>query len=147
MDPTHTVRQINPLWGLGCPLNVDQDGNLYFETSVNRDGDIVDTFSFNQSNYSTRIKVTIFIGRDEYSHSQVDEIVIAAAAYEDFAIRVTFLQTPRQDEEIELRSRYYMFHNQDRQLLKRAIVDTRNFFYGSGMCCYKNDVKHQNLPI
>ena len=147
MDPTHTVRQINPLWGLGCPLNVDQDGNLYFETSVNRDGDIVDNFSFNQSSYSTRIKVTFFIGRDEYSHSQVDEIVIAAAAYEDFVIRVTFLQTPRQDEEIELRSRYYMFHNQDRQLLKRAIVHTRNFFYGSGMCCYKNDVKHQNLPI
>ncbi len=91
--------------------------------------------------------MTFFVGRDEYSHSQVDEFVIAAAASEDFVIRVTFLQTPRRDEEIKLHWRNYLFHSQDRQLLKRAIVVTRNFFYGSGMCCYKNHVKHKNLHI
>jgi hypothetical protein len=116
------------------PLGVDKDGNSFFESSINRQGDIVDNFSV-ISKLSTQLDILFFVGKDEYRHNELDEFVIAAAAYEDFVIRITFKQTPHKDEVVELHSRYYIFNTFGRQILKSAIVVTRNCFYGSGMCC------------
>jgi hypothetical protein len=120
-------------------LTSDQDGNLFFDTSVDREADIVDNFTI-VSNNSTRIKVTYFIGKNEYPHYKVDEFVLVSALYEDFKIRITFLQTPGENEEIKIISRQYILNLQDRRLLRNSIVVTRNFFYGNGMCCENNQI-------
>jgi hypothetical protein len=115
-------------------LNRDNHGNIFFEISVNRDGDIVDNFTY-ISKYSSRIHVTYYVGGVEFGHRELDEFVLAAAAYENFVVRITFLQTPGEDEEIKIILRYYILSLRRRLLLKKNTIITRSCYYGlTGQC-------------
>lgn len=129
-------------------LEIDKNGHHFFEISVKRHGDIVDNISF-ESLSSLNVVISYNIGGTEYAHSEIDEFVLVAGVYQDFVIRITFLQKPTIDSEFKIMSRYYILNSQDRKLLTHSKVLTRNCFYTNGVSCKKkqNETSSPSLQI
>ena len=126
-------------------LEIDKNGHHFFEISVKRHGDIVDNISV-ESLSSLNVAISYNIGGTEYAHSEIDEFVLVAGVYQDFVIRITFLQKPTIDSEFKIMSRYYILNSRDRKLLNQSQVFTRNCFYVNGVCT-KNKLDSKNNSV
>ena len=114
-------------------LEKDANANPFYQFSVQRQGDIVDNIRFeNTSNLN--VQLSYYIGGIKYLPEDVSEFVIIASAYNEFEIRITFLDQPFVDAEFKIRARYYLLLSKDREKLMHSRVETQNMIYSSGMC-------------
>jgi len=58
--------------------------------------------------------------------------------YEDFQIRVTFLEKPKINDEFKILLRYYLINTVDRMKLATNRIETENFIYTNGVCIRKS---------
>jgi len=65
-------------------------------------------------------------------------IFFASSMYNDFQIRVTFLEKQTTNDEFKIHSRYYVVNSDDKKYLKTSRVVTKNIIYSDGMCCKNN---------
>jgi hypothetical protein len=70
-------------------LQVDENDNYFFEYTPKRDCDIMDNIEVSPKNEN--IKITYFIGGNQYDARVVKEFIFVAAMYHEFKIRITFL--------------------------------------------------------
>ena len=115
-------------------LEKDANANPFYQFSVQRQGDIVDNIRFeNTSNLN--VQLSYYIGGIKYLPEDVSEFVMIASAYNEFEIRITFLDQPSVDAEFKIRARYYVLLSEDRKkLMHSSRVETQNMIYSSGMC-------------
>ena len=114
-------------------LEKDANANPFYQFSIKREGDIVDNIRF-ESTSNLNVQLSYYIGGSMYLPEDVSEFVIIASAYNDFEIRITFLEQPSVDAEFKIRARYYLLLSDDREKLMHSKLETQNMIYSSGMC-------------
>jgi len=120
-------------------IEIDTYGYYFYEFIVKRDGDIVDNIYF-ESPSNLNVKLNYYIGNIKYIPEEVNEFVMVSSQYNDFKIRVTFLDKPITNDECKIILRYYLINLQDRKLLIQSNVITKNITYCNGLC-YKNIIQ------
>ncbi len=114
-------------------LEKDRNLNLFYQFSVKREADIVDSIRF-ESTSNLNVELSYYIGGIKYMPEKFSEFVTIASAYNDFQIRVTFLESPSVDAEFKIVARYYLINSDDRNILVRNKVVTKNIIYFEGVC-------------
>ncbi len=109
-------------------LNIDKDGNYFYEYAINRNYDIIDNISFNSTNKN--IKMTYTINQLEYDI--LNEFISISAQYSEFKLKFTFTEKPSVDDVIEIKYRNYLINSKDRELLSKNMVVTDAHKYSSG---------------
>ena len=97
----------------------------------------IDNIRFESDN-NLKVKLNYNIGDTKYIPEEFNEFVIIASQYNDFKIRVIFLEKPTTDDEFKILSRYYLINSQDRKILATNKIITKNNIYSNGVCCRKN---------
>lgn len=114
-------------------LEKDTNENLFYEFSVKRQGDIVDSIRF-ESTSNLNVELSYYIGGIKYMPEDFTGFVFISSLYNDFHIRITFLEKPCVDAEFKIRARYYLIDTVDRNILAESRVVTQNIIYSEGMC-------------
>ena len=114
-------------------LEIDREGNYFYEYSPEKNGDIIDNIYIEKS-LRLKIQITYYIGGIKYTPEEIDEFIFISAKNHDFKIRFTFLERPNPNDEFRIISRYYLINSQDRELLAKSRVLTKNNIYNYGMC-------------
>ncbi len=114
-------------------LEIDKNGNYFYEYSLDRNGDIVDNIRF-ESCSNLNAQLSYYIGGIEYTPEEIDKFVVVSAQYHEFKVRITFLEKPNPGDEFKILSRYYLINSQDRSLLSKSRIKTKNNIYNYGMC-------------
>ena len=99
--------------------------------------DIIDNIRFQSK---LNIKLTYHIGGIEYTPEEINKFVLVSAPYQDFKIKITFLEKPNLGDEFKILSRHYIINKQDRKLLQTSNVISQNNVYTNGMCVKKNNI-------
>ena len=73
-------------------------------------------------------------------------IFFASSMYNDFQIRVTFLEKQTTNDEFKILSRYYLINPEDRKKLATSKVETENIIYSNGMTG-RREKKSQKMII
>lgn len=109
-------------------LNIDKDGNYFYDYPINRNYDIIDNISFNSTNKN--IKMTYTLSKLEYDI--LNEFISISAPYNEFLLRFTFTEKPSIDDIIEIKYRNYLINSKDRELLSKNMVVTDTHKYSDG---------------
>ena len=120
-------------------LEIDREGNYFYEYSPEKNGDIIDNIYIEKS-LRLKIQITYYIGGIKYTPEEIDEFIFISAKNHDFKIRFTFLERPNPNDEFRIISRYYLINSQDRELLAKSRVLTKNNIYNYGMCIKINNI-------
>ena len=114
-------------------LEMDKKGNYFYEYYLDRNGDIIDNIRF-ESLSNLKVQLTYNIGGIEHTPEEIDKFVVISAQYHEFKVRITFLENPNPGDEFKILSRYYLINSQDRELLSKSRITTKNNIYNYGMC-------------
>lgn len=118
-------------------LEMDREGNYFYEYSPEKIGDIIDNIYFEKSS-NLNIQLTYYIGGIKYTPEELNEFIFISARDHEFKIRITFLERPNPNDEFRILSRYYLINSQDRELLAKNRVITKKTIYNYGMCIKLN---------
>ena len=113
-------------------LQADENDNYFFEYTPKRDCDIMDNIEVSPINKN--IKITYYIGGQQYDPQVVKEFVFATAMYHEFKIRITFLEKPTENFEFVVHSRKYIIESELRKKLMVSKLTTDSNIYDNGMC-------------
>jgi hypothetical protein len=113
-------------------LQADENNNYYFEYTPKRDCDIMDNIEVRPINENA--KITYYIGGQQYEPQVLKEFVFAAAMYNDFKIRITFLEKPTENFEFVIYSKKYIIESELRKKLMVSRLVTASNIYYQGMC-------------
>ena len=114
-------------------LELDENGNYFYEFSVDRNGDIIDNIFFEKSpNLSTQF--TYYIGGKRYLPNEVKKFVSCAAMYSDFKVRITFFEKPNANDEFKMTMRNYLLDTGERKSLARSDIKCDDIIYSNGVC-------------
>jgi len=83
---------------------------------------------------SEKIKITYYIGGQQYEPRVVKEFIIVASPYHEFKIRITFLEKPTENFEFVVHSRNYIMDSELRKKLMVSRLITDSNIYYQGMC-------------
>jgi hypothetical protein len=115
-------------------LKTDDDGNFFYEYSPYRDVDIINNIRFESSN-GAKAKLSYCIGC--VYQSEMDEFLSMVAQYNQFKIRVTFLdqsEIPTVEDELMVHSRVYILELPVKKILAKYVILTKHNRYENGMC-------------
>jgi len=115
-------------------LELDNEGNYFYEFSVDRHGDIIDNI-FLEHLPNVNAVLSYYIGSKNYSPNEVKKFVVCASIYYDFKIRVTFLEKPNLNDEFKIIMRNYLLETGDRKRLATNPLKCDNIRYYNGTCC------------
>jgi hypothetical protein len=113
-------------------LQADENDNYFFEYTPKRDCDIIDNIEVRPINKN--IKITYYIGGQQYDPQVVKEFIFVAAMYHEFKIRITFLEKPTENFEFVVHSRNYIMETELRKKLMVSRLTTNSNIYNQGMC-------------
>jgi len=113
-------------------LQADENDNYFFEYTPKRDCDIMDNIEVSPKNIN--IKITYFIGGHQYDAQIVKEFIFVASMYNEFKIRITFLEKPSENFEFVVHSRNYIIESELREKIKLSKLTTYSNIYYQGMC-------------
>ena len=113
-------------------LQADENDNYFFEYTPKRDCDIIDNIEVRPINKN--IKITYYIGGQQYDPQVVKEFIFVAAMYHEFKIRITFLEKPTENFEFVVHSRNYIIETELRKKLMVSRLNTDSNIYNEGMC-------------
>ena len=113
-------------------LQADENDNYFFEYTPKRDCDIMDNIEVRP--ISEKIKITYYIGGQQYEPQVVKEFIIVASPYHEFKIRITFLEKPTENFEFVIHSRNYIMDSELRKKLMVSRFITDSNIYEQGMC-------------
>jgi len=113
-------------------LQADENDNYFFEYTPKRDCDIMDNIEVRSINKN--VKITYYIGGQQYEPQVVKEFVFTAAMYHDFKIRITFLEKPTENFEFVVYSKKYIMETELRKKLTVSRLVTDSNIYYQGMC-------------
>jgi hypothetical protein len=119
-------------------LEIDKNGNYFYEYSLDRNADVVDNIRF-ESCSNLNAQLTYYIGGIEFSPEEIDKFVVVSAQYHEFKIRITFIKKPNLGDKFKLLFRYYLINSPDRTLLSKSRIKTKNNIYNYGMCIKLNN--------
>jgi len=113
-------------------LQADENDNYFFEYTPKRDCDIMDNIEVRP--VSEKIKITYYIGGQQYDPHNMKEFIIVASPYHEFKIRITFLEKPTENFEFVIHSRNYIMEPELRKKLMVSRLITDSNIYYQGMC-------------
>ena len=112
-----------------CPKN--NEGLYVYDYNVKRIGEIVDNINVKIKSNS-KFYITYIIG--EYTSDKFKEFICLLAPFQNFKIRITFLEKPMQNDEIIISLRYYMLDTESSdELLKYQCVRSDSGLYYNGI--------------
>jgi hypothetical protein len=114
-------------------LEIDKNGNYFYEYSLDRNADIVDNIRF-ESCSNLNAQLTYYIGGIEYLPEEIEKFVVVSAQYHEFKVRITFTEKPNLGDKFKLLFRYYLINSPDRTLLSKSRIKTKTNIYNYGMC-------------
>jgi|688.fasta_scaffold866450_1 hypothetical protein len=103
-------------------LEKDESGNSFYELSVRRDGEIIDNIHY-ESSSNLEVQISYYIGGVKYTPEEVNQFIFVLQ-YNEFRIRITFLETPTTDVEFKIFSRYYIMNMQPLNQLEELLRQT-----------------------
>ena len=118
-------------------LEIDKNGNYFYEYSLDRNADIVDNIRF-ESSSNLYAQLTYYIGGIEYLPEEIEKFVVVSAQYHEFKVRITFTEKPNLGDKFKLLFRYYLINSPDRTLLSKSRIKTKTNIYNYGMCIKNN---------
>ena len=128
---TYNYKEKFLLFSVGF-LQADENDNYFFEYTPKRDCDIMDNIEVRPINKN--IKITYYIGGQQYDPQVVKEFVFVAAMYHEFKIRITFLEKPTENFEFVVHSRKFIMEPELRKKLMVSKLTTDLNIYNQGMC-------------
>ena len=113
-------------------LQADENGNYFYEFIPIRDCDIIDNIKIDP--IDKNIKITYHIGRQQYNPQDIKEFIVVASPYNDFRIRLTFLEKPTENFEFFVHLRNYIMDSELRTKLRMSKLITDSNIYEYGVC-------------
>jgi hypothetical protein len=113
----------------------DYEGRLYYDFYPERECDIIDNIFCHSYK---KVDVKFIIGGIFYSKEEFKEFIFVCSPYHEFRIRITFLDSLTQSDEIQIHYRGYWINDlASRRELAMKHVKTKFLTYRSGMS-YRN---------
>lgn len=112
-------------------LEKDNNGNYFYEFSLNRDGDIYD--NFNLESINKNIKLNFIIDRKTYEMNEIDELIMVASPYNEFRIRIIFLDKPNNNDEFKMYYRVFLLETDIRNYFMKNPIKTKTNLYRDGI--------------
>ena len=117
-------------------LQIDHANNYYYEYDIDDQCDIITDFHIADSPH---IKLSIIVGSYQYESS---EILLTAAPYSRFKLRITFTTVPDAFKEIRI---HYTKHLCTADLVKQLAYSTlltKSMVYSNGICIKRELTKY-----
>ena len=95
--------------------------------------DIISDINF-VSPKKLNVKLTYYIGGIEYKYKEINELLLVCGIYNEFKIRITFLEKPSIDDEFSFSSKMYVLKPKCVDRLRHNTVHTKNNIYHNGVC-------------
>ena len=117
-------------------LHIDNEGNYFYDYFLEKNCDVISGITFASSRKLT-VKLTYYIGGIEYKYGEIDELLIVCGMYNEFKIRITFLEKPLIDDEFSFSSKMIVLKPKCVDRLRYNTVVTKNNIYHNGICFKK----------
>ena len=125
-------------------LKKNIEGFYFYEYNMKRIGDIVDNIKV-ESLSNSKYYITYNIGDINYTTDKINEFILLLAPYQNFKIRITFLETPNQHAEFIISLRQYFIDNKSNtELLSFNCVCSDSGVYNGGIYNIDSDNLHKN---
>jgi len=116
-------------------LELDEYGNIFYEFSIDRNSDIIDNIYLECPEH-VKAQIVYYINGKKFLPEEVKSFIICAAVYNDFKIRVTFLEKPNFNDEFKIIMRNYLLNVVDKKILSTNTLGVKcdNIIYHNGVC-------------
>lgn len=125
-------------------LEKNIEGLYFYEYNIKRISEIVDNIKV-ESLSNSKYYITYNIGDINYTTDKINEFILLLAPYQNFKIRITFLETPNHYDEFIISLRHYIIDNKSNtELLSINCVCSDSGFYNGGIYHIDSDNLHKN---
>jgi hypothetical protein len=134
-------------------LQLDTNGNFYYEYTPNKIGDIIDNIKIEPSNIkinyninnnikndTSNIKISYSINNNIYDSKYFTEFIYIATLYSKFKIRITFIGIPNNNINFIIYYRLYITNKKHIDLFQKNKIYNKNYIYENGILTLNNSL-------
>lgn len=120
-------------------LEIDNDGNPFYDYNYHRNSDIIDNINITAS---LKVKLSYIINGIEYLQNELDEFIFTTSRYTEFKFRITFLETPTLNDHFNISMRNYVLDDDSLKILRKDenTVITNKFIYRYGSAIHIKNI-------